>query len=115
MVEKIIISPENVRCYGNIVGSHNLSDYETSQSIMSTIHEIVNGVMNKVYTLSYSVYGFMFGFDDGAKQLYLQAEESDTLSLGFDSSNKQLYLVNDTEETVDFGFDDKQLFIEVGE
>ena len=115
MVEKIIINPNKVRGYGNIVEDHNLTDYSTSESIMSKISETVNGVLAKVYTLSYSVYGFMFGFDDGSKQLYLQAEDEDTLSLGFDSSNKQLYLVNDTDETVSFGFSNKKLYIEVGE
>lgn len=115
MVEKIIINPIKVRGYGNIVEDHSLTDYSTSESIMSKITETVNGVLAKVYTLSYSLYGFMFGFDDGAKQLYLQAEEADTLSLGFDNVNKQLYIVNDTEETVSFGFSNKKLFIEVGE
>ena len=64
LVEKIIINPIKVRGYGNIVEDHSLTDYSTSESIMSKITETVNGVLAKVYTLSYSLYGFMFGFDD---------------------------------------------------
>lgn len=82
---------------------------------MSKNNDTVNNIMTKVYGLVYSVYGFMFGFDDGDKQLYLQVEDDDTLELGFDDTNKQLYLVNDTMETVSFGFSNKQLYIEVGE
>ena len=115
LVEKIIINPIKVRGYGNIVEDHEASDYGLSQSIMSKVSDTVYGVVSKVYTLVYSVFGFMFGFDDGAKQLYLQAEDEDTLSLGFDASNKQLYILNDTEETVSFGFSNKKLYIEVGE
>ena len=115
MVEKIIINPTSVRGYGNIVEDHKLTDYTLSQSIMSKMDDVVNELPSKVYGLIYSVYGFMFGFDDGNKQLYLQCENEDTLELGFDDTNKQLYVVNDTVETVGFGLDNKQLYIEVGE
>ncbi len=115
MVEKLIISPESIRAYGNIVESHSLTDYSTFHSGLAKISESVNGVLSPVYSLVYSLYGLMFGFDDGAKQIYLQAEEEDSFELGF--SNKQFYLVNDTDENVDFDFDDinKQLYIMIGD
>ena len=115
MVEKITVNPEAIKAYGNIIGKHDLTDYETSQSVLSRTSETVNNVLAQVYNLSYSQYGFMFGLDLGNEQLYLQVEEEDSLSLGWDSSNKQLYVVNDTDEAVDFGFSNKQLYIEVGE
>ena len=61
------------------------------------------------------MYGFVFDFDNGAKEIYLQVEQTDTLELGFE--DKQLYLVNDTEETVDFDFDSttKELYITIGD
>ena len=102
MVEKITVNPEAIRAYGNIIGKHDLTDYETSQSVLSRTSETVNNVLAQVYNLSYSQYGFMFGLDMGNEQLYLQVEE-------------ELYVVNDTDEAVDFGFSNKQLYIEVGE
>ena len=117
MVEKIIVNPDSIRCYGNIVKEHGLGDYSTYMSSATKTSETINGLTTSIYNLFSSLYGFILGFDDGAKQLYLQAEEDDSLSLGFDSMNKQLYVVNDTEETINFSFDsmNKQLYIQVGE
>ena len=113
MVEQIRISPEEVRGYGNICEGHTLEDFIVSNSGLAKEKEDVHGALTSVYRLVYSVYGLMFYFDKGAKQLYLQTNEADTLSLGFDTENKQLYLVdeNDTGFSLDFDEDTNELYI----
>ena len=113
MVEQIRISPEEVRGYGNVCEEHSLDDFTVSVSSLSKVSETVHGALTNTYKLLYSVYGLMFDFDKGAKQLYLQTNEADTLSLGFDTVNKQLYLVdeNDTGFSLDFDEDTNELYI----
>ena len=115
MVEQIRISPEEVRGYGNVLEEHELLDFRNVESSISKVSDTVDGALCSVYRLMYSLYGFVFDFDDGAKEIYLQVEQTDTLELGFE--DKQLYLVNDTEETVDFDFDSttKELYITIGD
>ena len=115
MVEQITINPEEVRGYGNVLGEHELLDFRNVESSISKVSDTVDGALTSVYRLMYSLYGFVFDFDEGAKQIYLQVEQTDTLELGFE--NKELYLLNDTEETVDFDFDSttKELYIEIGD
>lgn len=113
MVEQIRISPEEVRGYGNVCEEHTLEDFTVNVSSLSKVSETVHGALTNTYKLLYSVYGLMFDFDKGAKQLYLQTNEADTLSLGFDTVNKQLYLVdeNDTGFSLDFDEDTNELYI----
>ena len=113
MVEQIRISPEEVRGYGNVCEEHTLDDFTVNVSSLSKVSETVHGALTNTYKLLYSVYGLMFDFDKGAKQLYLQTNEADTLSLGFDTVNKQLYLVdeNDTGFSLDFDEDTNELYI----
>ena len=113
MVEQIRISPEEVRGYGNVCEEHSLDDFTVNVSSLSKVSETVHGALTNTYKLLYSVYGLMFDFDKGAKQLYLQTNEADTLSLGFDTVNKQLYLVdeNDTGFSLDFDEDTNELYI----
>ena len=115
MVEQIRISPEEVRGYGNVCEEHELLDFHNMKSSISKVSDTVDGALKNVYRLMYSLYGFVFDFDEGAKQIYLQVEQTDTLELGFE--NKELYLLNDTEETVDFDFDSttKELYITIGD
>ena len=115
MVEQIRISPEEVRGYGNICEEHELLDFHNVKSSISKVSDTVDGALKNVYRLMYSLYGFVFDFDNGAKQIYLQVEETDTLTLGFE--NKSFYITNDTEETVGFGFDtsSKELYITIGD
>ena len=115
MVEKITINPEEIRAYGNISEDHYLNSFRIHESSLSKVKDTVNGALTNVYKLLYSLYGIMFDFDKGNKQLYLQMEEADTLSFGFE--DKQFYLVNDTEETVEFDLDseNKELYITIGE
>ena len=113
MVEQIRISPEEVRGYGNVCEEHTLDDFTVNVSSLSKVSETVHGAVVNTYKLLYSVYGLMFDFDKGAKQLQLQTNEADTLSLGFDAVNKQLYLVdeNDTGFSLDFDEDTNELYI----
>ena len=106
MVEQIRISPEEVRGYGNICEGHTLEDFIVSNSGLAKEKEDVHGALTEVYKLVYSVYGLMFDFDKGNKQLYLQTNEANTLSLGFDTVNKQLYLVDENDTGFSLGFDE---------
>lgn len=115
MVEKIIINPDKVRGYGNVLNEHELLDFRNVKSSISKVSDTVDGALTNVYRLRYSLYGFVFDFDNGAKQLYLQVEVTDTLNFGFE--NKAFYITNDTSETVGFGFDSnsKELYITIGD
>ena len=106
MVEQVRVNPEEVRGYGNICEGHTLEDFIVSNSGLAKEKENVHGALTDVYKLVYSVYGLMFDFDKGNKQLYLQMAEADTLSFGFDTVNKQLYLVDENDTGFNLGFDE---------
>ena len=53
MVEKIIITPEKVRAYGNVVSPHTLNDYETYNSSLSEGTATINNRTMTVYTGTY--------------------------------------------------------------
>ena len=115
MVEQIRINPEEVRGYGNVLGEHELLDFRNVESSISKVSDTVDGTLRSVYRLMYSLYGFVFDFDNGAKQIYLQLEETGSVTFGFE--NKQFYIVNNTSETVGFGFDSnsKELYMTIGD
>ena len=52
MVEKIIINPNEVRGYGNIMSPHSSTDYETYASSITSGTDTVNGVETTVYTMT---------------------------------------------------------------
>lgn len=52
MVEKIIVNPESIRGYGNILNSHSSSEYELEDCTISTGTDIVNGATVNVMTLT---------------------------------------------------------------
>ena len=106
MVEQVRVSPEEVRGYGNICEGHTLEDFIVSDSGLAKEKENVHGALTDVYRLVYSLYGLIFSFDRGNKQLYLQTAEADTLSFGFDTVNKQLYLVDENDTGFNLGFDE---------
>lgn len=115
MVEQVRVNPTEVRGYGNICEEHELLDFRNVESSISKVSDTVDGALRNVYRLMYSLYGFVFDFDNGAKQIYLQLEETGTVTFGFE--NKQFYIVNNTSETVGFGFDSnsKELYITIGD
>ena len=106
MVEQITVNPEEVRGYGNICEEHSLEDFIVSSSGLAKEKEDVHGALTSVYKLVYSLYGLMFDFDRGNKQLYLQMGEADILSFGFDESSKQLYLLDMAGTGLSLGFDE---------
>ena len=114
MVEKILISPNRLRCYGNVIGEHSLEDYELSKSILVKMTDTIDGVLQTVYQFGYTLYGFIFGVDMGAKELYVQTENSGLLSFGL--TNKSLYVeTSDEDMTCNIGVEDKSVYIEVDE
>ena len=106
MVEQITVNPEEVRGYGNICEEHSLEDFIVSSSGLAKEKEDVHGALTSVYKLVYSLYGLMFDFDRGNKQLYLQMGEAGILSFGFDESSKQLYLLDEAGTGLSLGFDE---------
>ena len=106
MVEQVRVNPEEVRGYGNVCEEHSLDDFIVSSSGLAKEKENVHGALTDVYKLVYSLYGLIFDFDTGNKQLYLQMEVADTLSFGFDTANKQLYLVDEDDTGFSLGFDE---------
>lgn len=114
MVEKILISPGRLRCYGNVISEHSLEDYMLNKSILVKMTDTVNGVLQNVYQFSYTLYGFIFGVDTGAKELYVQTENTGLLSFGL--TNKSLYVETSNEDmTCSIGVYEKSVYIEVNE
>jgi len=114
MVEKILISPARLRCYGNVISEHSLEDYMLNKSILVKMTDTIDGVLQTVYQFGYTLYGFIFGVDSGAKELYVQTENSGLLSFGL--SNKSLYVETTDEDISSYiGVDDKSVYIEVDE
>jgi len=114
MVEKILISPGRLRCYGNVISEHGLEDYMLNKSILVKMTDTVNGVLQTVYQFGYTLYGFIFGVDTGAKELYVQTENTGLLSFGL--SENSLYVeTTDEDMTCSIGVENKGLYIEVDE
>ena len=114
MVEKILISPARLRCYGNVISEHSLEDYMLNKSILVKMTDTVNGVLQNVYQFGYTLYGFIFGVDTGAKELYVQTENTGLLSFGLTS--KSLYVETSKEDmTCSIGVLNKSVYIEVDE
>ena len=114
MVEKILISPARLRCYGNVINEHGLEDYELNKSILVKMTDTIDGVLQTVYQFGYTLYGFIFGVDSGAKELYVQTENTGLLSFGL--SSKSLYVeTTDEDMTCSIGVDEKTVYIEIDE
>ena len=63
MVEKIIINPDKVRGYGNIMSPHSSGDYSLEDCTIATGTDTVNGATETVYTLTpetTSIYSIAF-------------------------------------------------------
>ena len=52
MVEKIIINPNKVRGYGNVLNVHSSTDYDLSDCTIESGTDTVNGATETVYTLT---------------------------------------------------------------
>ena len=114
MVEKILISPARLRCYGNVISEHSLEDYELNKSILVKMTDTINGVLQTVYQFGYTLYGFIFSVDTGTKELYVKTENTGLLSFGL--SEKSLYVETSNEDmTCSIGVEDKSVYIEVDE
>lgn len=114
MVEKILISPGRLRCYGNVISEHGLEDYELNKSILVKMTDTIGGVLQNVYQFGYTLYGFIFSIDNESKELFVQTENSGLLSFGL--TNKSLYVeTTDEDMTCSIGVDEKSVYIEIDE
>ena len=76
--------------------------------------DTVNGVLQNVQQFGYTLYGFIFGVDSGAKELYVQTENTGVLSFGL--SKKSLYVETSDEDIIcSIGVLNKSVYIEVDE
>ena len=81
MVEKIIINPNKVRGYGNIMSPHSTSDYETYASSITSGTDTVNGVETTVYTMTDTI----IFWDKGTSTDYSAWASSTTMNITRDS------------------------------
>ena len=112
MVEKIIINPNKVRGYGNIMSPHSTSDYETYGSIITSGTDTVNGQTMTVYEMDYSIVFFDRGIT-GHKNTHWKIRSSDqsdlTVTVGTDgttltnasTSSSRFYFANPEDSTSD--------------
>ena len=108
MVEQVRISPEEVRGYGNICEEHSLDDFIVSSSGLAKEKENIHGALTEVYKLVYSLYGLIFSFDKGNKQLYLHSDND--VVVGFSFSEKNLMF--NTVSHISFAFAEKNLVVD---
>lgn len=114
MVEKILISPARLRCYGNVISEHSLEDYMLNKSILVKMTDTIDGVLQSVYQFGYTLYGFIFSIDNESKELFVQTENTGLLSFGLTS--KSLYVETSNDDmTCSIGVDEKTVYIEVNE
>ena len=114
MVEKILISPARLRCYGNVISEHSLEDYMLNKSILVKMTDTIDGVLQNVYQFGYTLYGFIFSIDNASKELFVQTENTGLLSFGL--SNKSLYVEPSDEDISSYiGVDDKSVYFEISE
>ena len=70
MVEKIIINPNKVRGYGNIMSPHSSTDYEVYMSSISSGTDTVNGQTMTVYELEDTILFFDYGVTNNYTDWY---------------------------------------------
>ena len=95
MVEKIIINPNKVRGYGNIMSPHNSTDYELSDCTITETTDTVNGATETVYELEDTILFFDKGtsatHNDNYDNLsYLTRYDTYTLASNTSGSSKLL-------------------------
>ena len=56
MVEKITVSPQEVRGYGNVVDEKELDDYESHGCTLESGYDVIKGVEERVFNLSRHLY-----------------------------------------------------------
>lgn len=105
MVEKISVSPLDVRGYGNVLSSKDKADLLLSESFVELLEDTVDGNIRSVFRMFYNDPSLLFSFDRVEKCLYLNVDDG---ALSFNS--KALSVDSNSYE---FGFEDKVLYIEL--
>ena len=136
MVEKIIINPNKVRGYGNIMSPHSSSDYEVYMSSISSGTDTVNGQTMTVYELEDTILFFDYGVtnnytdwfnngnratitrdDTGTKFYYETSNTSGNITLQARPSNTE-YWITSSNFVVEFDIvemsDDRNQRIQIG-
>ena len=68
----------------------------------------MHGALTEVYKLVYSLYGLIFSFDKGNKQLYLHSDNDAVVGFSFSEKN----LMFNTVSHISFAFADKELVVD---
>ena len=102
MVESIIISPDNIRAYGNIVDNNKTTqDFTTNKATVLQGTATINGETYNIFKNTQSNYNVNLGFDSETKQLYISTDD-DSIITTFSMSNKCMVLDCDGNVITDF-------------
>ena len=112
MVEKIVVAPNEVRGYGNIVDNDkDKSDLCFYNSFVNADTDLIDGIRIGIMRMIYQDPNLFFSFHQLEKYLYVN---SDDMTLSFDSTNKCL-VFDDTTESFSLGFDSENKVLYIGE
>ena len=112
MVEKIVVAPNEVRGYGNIVDNDkDKSDLCFYNSFVNADTDLIDGIRIGIMRMIYQDPNLFFSFHQLEKYLYVN---SDDMTLSFDSTNKCL-VFDDTTESFSLGFDSTNKVLYIGE
>lgn len=112
MVEKIVVAPNEVRGYGNIVDNDkDKSDLCFYNSFVNADTDLIDGIRIGIMRMIYQDPNLFFSFHQLEKYLYVN---SDDMTLSFDSNNKRL-VFDDTTESFSLGFDSTNKVLYIGE
>ena len=112
MVEKIVVAPNEVRGYGNIVDNDkDKSDLCFYNSFVNADTDLIDGIRIGIMRMIYQDPNLFFTFHQLEKYLYVN---SDDMTLSFDSTNKCL-VFDDTTESFSLGFDSENKVLYIGE
>lgn len=92
MVDKIIVKPESIRAYGNVLmEDRDINDFRAYKSALFENVAVINGETLRVFHEVYSEYTVGFNFNPGAKELYVSADDDTVITnFSFDNNGKEL-------------------------
>lgn len=104
-MEKIVVTPLEVRGYGNVVGDKTKNDLELYESYVSTSKDIIDNISLGVIRMVYMDPNLFFSFHLIEKYLYVNSDdvelsfedkalvlEGTGFEIGFDDQSKELWV-----------------------
>lgn len=92
MVDKIIVKPESIRAYGNVLmEDRDINDFRAYKSALFENVAVINGETLRVFHEVYSEYTVGFNFNPGAKELYVRTDDDTVITdFSFNNNDKEL-------------------------